>query len=122
MVGLYTKTKRTRISEETVASIRAARKAGLTLKVIATRYNVNKDYVSTCCSDIHITKRPERLNPREIEAIYLMSHGYGDKDLAIIQGVKVNTVKTRNYTIFRKMGVLSRAHAVAICIRKGIIP
>jgi len=61
------------------------------------------------------------LSPREREILSLVAEGLGNKIVAARLGISEHTVKTHVTSIFEKLGAESRAEAVAIGARTGII-
>lgn len=66
----------------------------------------------------HWTEPP---TARELQILRYASHGYTDIETATILGISHKTVKTHVQGALRHMGLHSRTHAVAVCIRKGWI-
>jgi DNA-binding CsgD family transcriptional regulator len=63
----------------------------------------------------------DSLSPREREVLLLLGHGLTNKEVAQALGVAPETVKSHLKSIYRKMGVERRAHAVAKGHRLGLI-
>jgi NarL family two-component system response regulator YdfI len=63
----------------------------------------------------------EHLSPRESEVLTLLSAGLGNKQIAARLGISEHTVKFHVTSIFNKLTASSRAEAVAIGIRRGLI-
>jgi DNA-binding NarL/FixJ family response regulator len=61
------------------------------------------------------------LSPREREILALVAEGLGNKIVAARLGISEHTVKTHITSIFEKLGAESRAEAVAIGARTGVI-
>jgi DNA-binding CsgD family transcriptional regulator len=61
------------------------------------------------------------LSPREREILSLVAEGLGNKIVAARLGISEHTVKTHVTSIFEKLGAESRAEAVAIGARTGVI-
>lgn len=61
------------------------------------------------------------LSPREREILALVAEGLGNKVVAARLGISEHTVKTHITSIFEKLGAESRAEAVAIGARTGVI-
>ncbi len=62
-----------------------------------------------------------QLSDREREVLQLVADGRENKQIAAEMGVAEATVKTYLKTIFTRMHVRSRAEAVAVALRRGII-
>jgi DNA-binding NarL/FixJ family response regulator len=63
----------------------------------------------------------EALSPREIEVLRLISGGNANKEIAAKLSITEETVKGHMKSIFTKLGVHDRAHAVTIGVKRGII-
>jgi NarL family two-component system response regulator YdfI len=61
------------------------------------------------------------LTPREIEVLRLLAEGFANKNIAWKLKISEHTVKFHIASIFTKLNVSSRAEAVAIGIRQGVI-
>lgn len=61
------------------------------------------------------------LSPREREILALLAEGMGNKIVAARLGISEHTVKTHVASIFQKLGAETRAEAVAIGARSGLI-
>ena len=61
------------------------------------------------------------LTNREREILALLADGLGNKQIAARLGVSPNTVKTHLELLFEKIGVRSRAEAVAVGVRRGML-
>jgi DNA-binding NarL/FixJ family response regulator len=65
--------------------------------------------------------RFQPLTPREVEVIGMIAEGLGNKMIAARLGISEHTVKTHVTAVFTKLGVSSRAEAVASAARLGVI-
>jgi DNA-binding CsgD family transcriptional regulator len=61
------------------------------------------------------------LTNREREILALLADGLGNKQIAARLGISTNTVKTHLELLFEKIGVSSRAEAVAVGARRGLL-
>ena len=61
------------------------------------------------------------LSNREREILALLADGLGNKQIAARLGISTNTVKTHLELLFEKIGVSSRAEAVATGVRRGLL-
>ena len=61
------------------------------------------------------------LTPREIEVLRMLAEGLANKSIAWKLGISEHTVKFHIASIFSKLNVSSRAEAVAIGMRRGLI-
>ncbi|MFN3929492.1 MAG: response regulator transcription factor [Thermoflexus sp.] len=64
----------------------------------------------------------EPLTPREIEVLRLLAEGLSNKEIAVRLGISEHTVKFHISSIYGKLGVVNRAEAVRVGLRKGLIP
>jgi DNA-binding NarL/FixJ family response regulator len=64
---------------------------------------------------------PQQLSPREGEILNLVATGLGNKQIAAQLKISEHTVKFHVTSIFNKLSVSSRAEAVAVGIRRGLI-
>jgi DNA-binding NarL/FixJ family response regulator len=62
------------------------------------------------------------LTPRESEVLALLSDGLNQMQIAQTLVISPNTVSTHIQRILHKLGVRSRAHAVAIATRERLVP
>ena len=62
------------------------------------------------------------LTPRELEVIRLVAHGLGNKSIARELGISTSTAKFHVASVLAKLGARSRAEAVSIGIRQGLVP
>lgn len=63
----------------------------------------------------------EPLTQREIAVLRLVAHGHANKQIAQQLNVSVETIKAQLKTIFGKLGVHDRTHAVTLAARRGYI-
>lgn len=64
---------------------------------------------------------PIPLTPREIEVLGALGNGMTNKEAARVLGISPHTVKFHIESLFRKLGVASRAEAVAKGMRQQIV-
>jgi len=64
----------------------------------------------------------EKLTGRELEVLRLVVNGDGNKMIAHHLDVTVGTVKSHLTAIFQKLGVKSRTQAIAVALRRGLLP
>jgi DNA-binding NarL/FixJ family response regulator len=63
----------------------------------------------------------EHLSPRESEILNLLAAGLANKEIARQLKISDHTVKFHVTSIFNKLNASSRAEAVALGIRRGLI-
>jgi len=61
------------------------------------------------------------LTPREVEVLGMLAEGLANKNIAARLGISEHTVKTHVASILMKLDAFSRAEAVAIGARQGLI-
>jgi non-specific serine/threonine protein kinase len=66
-------------------------------------------------------RRHTHLSTREEEVLRLVAEGLTNKEIARALIVTENTVKTHVTSLFNKLGVDSRAHAVAVAASEGLL-
>lgn len=64
----------------------------------------------------------EALTPRELQVLRMLADGLGNKELADRLGISDHTAKFHVAQILGKLGANSRTEAVAIGIRRGLVP
>jgi NarL family two-component system response regulator YdfI len=62
------------------------------------------------------------LTGRELEVLRAVGHGERSKEIAIHLGISERTVKAHLASIYNKLGVDSRAAAIAVAAQKGWLP
>ena len=65
---------------------------------------------------------PETLSKREGQVLALLAQGASNKKIALELSISERTVKAHVTSIFNKLGASSRAEAVAIALRGGLLP
>jgi DNA-binding CsgD family transcriptional regulator len=65
---------------------------------------------------------PEALTRRELEVLRTLANGAGNKEIAEHLGISGNTVKFHIAQIMAKLGAHSRTEAVAIGMKRGLVP
>jgi len=61
------------------------------------------------------------LSKREIEVLNWLRQGKSSWDISTILHISVRTIKFHTKNIMKKLGVVNRAHAVAVAIEQGLI-
>ena len=64
----------------------------------------------------------EALTPRELQVLKMLAAGLANKEIAGELGISDHTAKFHVAQILAKLGAGSRAEAVAVAIRSGLIP
>lgn len=83
---------------------------------------IHGQLVEPLISDIRSNSKPEgRLSPREQQVLQLIANGAENKQVAYELGISEATVKTYVKGIFDRLGVSSRAEAVAVGLRTEVI-
>ncbi len=62
-----------------------------------------------------------QLSPREIEVVHLLAQGLSNKEIGAKLGVVEGTVKIHIASIFNKLGVSDRTHALIEAVKRGIV-
>jgi DNA-binding NarL/FixJ family response regulator len=62
------------------------------------------------------------LSEREQEVLGLLAEGAANKEIAARLHITERTVKAHVASVFNKLGVNSRAEAVAVALRSGLLP
>ena len=62
------------------------------------------------------------LTPREAEVISLLSEGFSSRQVAEQLFVSENTIEYHRKQILRRLGARNNVHAVAIAIKRGLMP
>jgi two-component system, NarL family, response regulator YdfI len=65
---------------------------------------------------------PESLTPREVEVLHALAAGLGNKEIARELQISEHTAKFHVGQILAKLGAGSRAEAVSIAMRQGLLP
>ncbi|MDI3288020.1 response regulator transcription factor [Polyangium sp. 15x6] len=60
--------------------------------------------------------------PRELEVLALIREGYRNKQIADRLSISETTVNFHIKNLVEKLGANDRTHAVAIAIRRGLLP
>jgi len=68
-----------------------------------------------------IGKRWDSLNNRERQVLEWMVQGADNKSIAKMMGISLNTVRSHNRRIFKKLSVSCRGEAVAFVLRQGLL-
>ena len=66
--------------------------------------------------------KAETLSRRERQVLTLVAQGAANKEIALQLDISERTVKAHVTSVFNKLGASSRAEAVAIALRSGLLP
>ncbi len=72
------------------------------------------------CNKVEEKDKPE-LTEREHAVLQCIPHGERNKEIAVRLGISASTVKSHLANIYYKLGVDSRASAVAVAIERGML-
>jgi DNA-binding NarL/FixJ family response regulator len=61
------------------------------------------------------------LTRRQVEVVQLIARGHTSHEIAIELGVRPKTVENYKQRVFARLGVQNQAHAVARCVRLGLV-
>jgi DNA-binding NarL/FixJ family response regulator len=64
----------------------------------------------------------DRISPKESLVLQELASGYATKEIATRLSLSEETVKSHLAHIYQKLGARDRTHAVAIAIRRGLVP
>lgn len=64
----------------------------------------------------------EPLTPRELQVLRMMADGFGNKQIAARLAISDHTAKFHVAQVLAKLRAVSRAEAVAIALRRGLVP
>ena len=65
---------------------------------------------------------PTDLTERELEVLRGVAQGERSKEIALRLGITERTVKAHLASIYNRLGVDSRAAAIAVAAQKGLLP
>ncbi len=98
-------------------TIRAAARGETLLKPeIMARVLAQKSITKT------VSHEPTNLTERELEVLASVARGERSKEIAVQLGISERTVKAHLASIYNKLGVDSRAAAIAVASQKGLLP
>jgi DNA-binding NarL/FixJ family response regulator len=70
---------------------------------------------------LNVARATSRLTPRELEVLDLLADGRSPQEISAGLFISAKTVSTHMEHIFTKLGVSSRAQAVALAYRDGLV-
>jgi DNA-binding NarL/FixJ family response regulator len=106
--------------EEITAAVDAAA-AGLVVLPAALAAELAARSAEPIPSDPPLPVADPGLTPREREVLELLARGMGNKGVARVLGISEHTVKAHVASVFEKLGASTRAEAVAIGVRTGLL-
>lgn len=71
--------------------------------------------------DIDVAAGERPISHIEARTLYLLSLGFAPKQIAALDGVSIDAIKTRTLSARRKLGAANTVHAVAIAIRRELL-
>ncbi len=98
--------------DELIAAVRHVATGGQSFDEVVVRALLRGDQREVLCS---------LLTARELDVLRLVAGGQTNKEIAAALFISADTVKGHLETIYRKLGVSDRAHAVAVAIRNGLV-
>ena len=98
--------------DELIAAVRRVAAGGQAFDEVVVRALLRGDQREVLCS---------LLTARELDVLRLVAGGQTNKEIATALFISADTVKGHLETIYRKLGVSDRAHAVAVAIRNGLV-
>ena len=98
--------------DELIAAVRRVAAGGQAFDEVVVRALLRGDQREVLCS---------LLTARELDILRLVAGGQTNKEIATALFISADTVKGHLETIYRKLGVSDRAHAVAVAIRNGLV-
>lgn len=61
------------------------------------------------------------ITERELDVLHGIADGWSNAEIGALLGITTDTAKTHLHRLYRKLGARSRAHAVALACRLGIL-
>jgi DNA-binding NarL/FixJ family response regulator len=98
--------------DELLAAVRKVAAGGQSFDEVVVRALLRGDQREVLCS---------LLTARELEILRLVATGQTNKEIAVQLFISSDTVKGHLESVYRKLGVSDRAHAVAVAIRNGLV-
>jgi DNA-binding NarL/FixJ family response regulator len=84
--------------------------------------HAGRKYVSSeIAGKIAVHAVDERLSDREVDILRLVAEGHANKQIAWKLSISEETVKAHLKSIFGKLEVADRTHAVTVAVRRGFI-
>lgn len=90
-------------------------------RVAAGGHYFSEEVIATVLRGAQQEALAEPLTERELQILRLLTDGLSNKDVGERLYLSPDTVKSHLVNVYRKLGVESRAHAVAVAIRRGLV-
>ena len=90
-------------------------------RVAAGGHYFGEEVIATVLRGAQQEALAEPLTERELQILRLLTDGLSNKDVGERLYLSPDTVKSHLVNVYRKLGVESRAHAVAVAIRRGLV-
>lgn len=90
-------------------------------RVAAGGHYFGEEVIATVLRGARQEALAEPLTERELQILRLVTDGLSNKDVGERLYLSPDTVKSHLVNVYRKLGVESRAHAVAVAIRRGLV-
>jgi len=90
-------------------------------RVAAGGHYFGEEVIATVLRGAQLEALAEPLTERELQILRLLTDGLSNKDVGERLYLSPDTVKSHLVNVYRKLGVESRAHAVAVAIRRGLV-
>jgi len=90
-------------------------------RVAAGGHYFGEEVIATVLCGAQQEALAEPLTERELQILRLLTDGLSNKDVGERLYLSPDTVKSHLVNVYRKLGVESRAHAVAVAIRRGLV-
>ncbi|HYW13286.1 MAG TPA: response regulator transcription factor [Longimicrobium sp.] len=108
------------LPEEITAAVEGAA-AGLVVLPAALAVELAARSAEDAVPEPRLSVADPGLTPREREVLELLARGMGNKGVARVLGISEHTVKAHVGAVFEKLGASTRAEAVAIGVRSGLL-
>lgn len=99
----------------------AAVLAGLSVRGAAASWPARAETATSSARRVAFAETAEALTSRELEVFELLAKGLSNRDVAGVLGISAHTAKFHVAQILAKVGAATRAEAVAIGLRLGLI-
>ncbi len=103
---------KTATRDELLSAVRRVAAGGQSFDEVVVRALLRRDQREVLCS---------LFTERELDVLRLVATGKTNKEIASQLYISLDTVKGHLETVYRKLDVSDRAHAVAVAIRNGLV-